>query len=111
MIVNDHATYIELVDEYNDSKSFADYLERVVPERYSENNVVVSLAKYAEITLGHLLHFLNVSNTHRAGKKSFVLVCDRVEIDDIPMEMIVVPTLQEAGDIVEMEEIERDLGF
>jgi len=32
-------------------------------------------------------------------------------MDEIPYEMIVVPTLQEAGDIIEMEEIERDLGF
>ena len=34
-----------------------------------------------------------------------------MNIDDIPEEMIVVPTLDEAGDIVEMEEIERDLGL
>jgi len=29
----------------------------------------------------------------------------------MPDEIIVVPTMQEAYDIIEMEEIERDLGF
>jgi hypothetical protein len=29
----------------------------------------------------------------------------------MPDEIVVVPTLQEAYDIIEMEEIERDLGF
>jgi len=29
----------------------------------------------------------------------------------MPDEIVVVPTMQEAYDIIEMEEIERDLGF
>ena len=31
--------------------------------------------------------------------------------DEIPDELIVVPSIQEAYDIIEMEEMERDLGF
>lgn len=111
MKINKGPNYLELEDQYNDSKSFADYLERVVPERFADENLVVQLDKYPEFTLGHLLHFLKVSNTHRAGKQSFVLVTNAIPVDDIPMEMVVVPTLDEAGDIIEMEEIERDLGF
>ena len=34
-----------------------------------------------------------------------------VDADEVPEEIIVVPTLQEARDIIEMEEIERDLGI
>jgi hypothetical protein len=48
---------------------------------------------------------------HKKGKKSFVLVVDNVDIDKLPLKMTVVPTLMEAHDIIEMEEIERDLGF
>jgi hypothetical protein len=40
-----------------------------------------------------------------------VIVTDRVDFDEMPDEIVVVPTLQEAYDIIEMEEIERDLGF
>jgi len=31
--------------------------------------------------------------------------------DEVPEEISVVPTLQEAKDLIEMEEIERDLGI
>ncbi|CAN0606593.1 unnamed protein product, partial [Ectocarpus sp. 12 AP-2014] len=43
--------------------------------------------------------------------QSFVLVSDKVSYDDVPEEINLVPTLQEARDVVEMEEIERDLGI
>ena len=42
---------------------------------------------------------------------SFVVICNGIDIDDVPDEINVVPTLQEAEDVLEMEAIERDLGF
>lgn len=103
--------HVILEDERSDIKKFAAYLERIVPSEFDGRNVVVNLQKYKELELDDLLLFLNVSNSHRAKKNSFILVNTSVDIDDVPFEMIVVPTLQEAADIVEMEEIERDLGF
>jgi hypothetical protein len=32
-------------------------------------------------------------------------------MDHVPEELMIVPTYQEAMDVLEMEEIERDLGF
>ena len=40
-----------------------------------------------------------------------MLVTDKVSYDKIPDAICVVPTIQEARDIIEMEEIERDLGL
>jgi hypothetical protein len=40
-----------------------------------------------------------------------VLVADNVNFNAVPKNIILVPTLLEAHDIIEMEEIERDLGF
>ena len=71
----------------------------------------MNLLKYDTLELPQLLQFLKTSNLHRKTKQSFVIVNDAIEVDEVPFEMIVVPTIQEAGDIVEMEEIERDLGF
>jgi hypothetical protein len=56
-----------------------------------------------------ILEFLQLSNTHRAANKSFVLVTNKVEYDQVPDEICLVPTIREAKDIIEMEEIERDL--
>lgn len=103
--------YVILADEQDDISDFASFLEYQIPKKFKGQNVVVDLLKYENFGLPELLKFLKVSNLHRKTKHSFVLVNDAINPDVIPMEMIVVPTLQEASDIVDMEEIERDLGF
>lgn len=100
-----------LEDEKDDIIDFASFIESQVPSKYKGQNVVLNLLKYEDLELPQLLQFLKTSNLHRKTKQSFVIVNDAIDIDDVPFEMIVVPTLQEAGDIIEMEEIERDLGF
>jgi hypothetical protein len=104
-------TYTILADERDDIAEFVSYLEQIVPKKYEKNNLVIDLLKYDQLDLPRILLFLKLSNYHRSTKHSFVLVNASIEIDDVPDELIVVPTLEEAGDIVEMEEIERDLGF
>ena len=74
-------------------------------------NVVIDILKYGDLRLDDLLNFLELSNEHRKGKRSFVIANDAINIDKVPEELLVVPTLQEAEDIIQMEEIERDLGF
>lgn len=83
----------------------------VLYERFKNDNVIVSLTSLTNIPLENIVEFLQISNKHRKAKHSFIIVSDKVNLDDIPDEIIVVPTMQEAYDIIEMEEIERDLGF
>ena len=54
---------------------------------------------------------LELSTSHRENGTSFVIVCKDIDIDEIPDEINVVPTFTEALDILEMDAIERDLGF
>jgi len=44
-------------------------------------------------------------------KKSFIVIVENIAIDDVSEALICVPTLLEAQDTFEMEEMERDLGF
>jgi len=111
MKIDNHPDYVVLEDEKNDISSFASFIESQVPSKYKGRNVVLNLLKYDSLELNELLLFLKVSNLHRKTKQSFVIVNDAISMDEIPYEMIVVPTVLEAGDIIEMEEIERDLGF
>lgn len=97
-------------DEKEDVKGFANYLEKIHKD-FSEENVVVDILKYGTLRLEELLAFLKLSNSHRKNKRSFVIVNDTINIERVPEELLVVPTLQEAEDIIQMEEIERDLGF
>ena len=111
MKIENHPNFVVLEDEKGDIIDFASFIESQVPSKYKGQNVILNLLKFDSLDLPQLLQFLKTSNLHRKTKQSFVIVNDALEIDDVPFEMIVVPTLQEAADIVEMEEIERDLGF
>ena len=80
-------------------------------ETLANDHLIVNLTSFEAITLEQVLEFLRLSNTHRSAKKSFVLVSEKVNLEDMPDEIIVVPTIQEAYDIIDMEDMERDLGF
>ena len=79
--------------------------------KVSKDNIIINLFSFSKLTAGDILEFLPISNKHRDTKKSFVLVTNKVSIEEVPEEICVVPTIQEAKDIIEMEEIERDLGL
>lgn len=80
-------------------------------ERFKNDNVIINLSSIDPVSLEEILEFLPISNRHRSANNSFVIVCDRVNFAEMPDEIVVVPTLQEAYDIIEMEEMERDLGL
>jgi hypothetical protein len=65
----------------------------------------------SKVSLQEIIEFLDISNQHRHAKHSFVIVTNKANLDEMPDELVVVPTLKEAYDIIEMEEMERDLGF
>lgn len=109
MKVIDKQSYIIIEDEKNDVKGFANYLQKHAYSAIKERHVIVDIQKYGKLTLEELIQFLELSNQHRAAKNSFVIVNDTINIDEVPEELIVVPTLREAKDVLKMEEIERDL--
>ncbi|WP_406683648.1 ribonuclease Z [Seonamhaeicola sp. MEBiC1930] len=100
IITQEKATIIELVKK----------LQALYP-KFENNNIIVNLTSLSKISLEEIVEFLQLSNIHRAAHHSFVIVTNKVDFDSMPDEILVVPTLQEAYDIIEMEEMERDLGF
>lgn len=110
MKVEEKGHTIVIKDTQGDIASF---LEKVTSEynSYKEHNLILDLSQDKSIDLDKILSFLSLSNKHRKAKKSLVLIAKDLDFNDVPDEMIVVPTLLEAHDIIEMEEIERDLGF
>jgi hypothetical protein len=80
-------------------------------EKIRHDHIIVNLFSFEKLDSNDILEFLDLSNKHRGAKKSFVLVTDKLSYDDAPEEICLVPSIQEAKDIIEMEEIERDLGL
>ncbi|WZL89513.1 ribonuclease Z [Salinimicrobium sp. 3283s] len=110
MKITEKETYKIFEDEKDDVTRFAAFLDSIHP-KFKDDNVVIDILKYGELRLDELLKFLELSNRHREGNRSFVIANDTINIDQVPEELLVVPTLTEAEDIIQMEEIERDLGF
>lgn len=94
-----------------EQKSLSVFLKNL-DEKYLEvknDNLIINLFSFDTLSSDDVLEFLELSNKHRNSGKSFVIVTEKVSYDEVPDEIIVAPTLQEAKDIIEMEEIERDL--
>lgn len=78
-------------------------------EKLKNDHIIVNLFSFSKLSTDEILEFLELSNMHRKAKKSFVLVTDKVSYDEVPDEISLVPTIREAIDLIEMEDIERDL--
>ena len=79
--------------------------------KFKNDNIIVNLSSLGRLQLTDIIEFLQLSNKHRKAKHTFVIVSSNFNFDEAPDEIIIVPSLQEAYDIIEMEEMERDLGF
>ncbi len=80
-------------------------------ENLKNKNLIIDISTFDTVTNTDIKLFLNLSKAHKKLKKSFVIVAKNIDYNKVPVTLTVVPTLQEAKDCVELEEIERDLGF
>lgn len=100
IITQEKATVIELIKK----------IQALYP-KFKNSNIIVVLESLNKLGLADIVEFLELSNTHRGQKHSFVIVSGNIDFNIVPDEILVVPTTQEAYDVIEMEEMERDLGF
>jgi hypothetical protein len=70
-------------------------------------NLIIDFSDNFNVGLEEILLFSQIAMDHKNNNKSFVIVSGSFDIDKI----MVVPTFKEAEDIIELEEIERDLGI
>jgi hypothetical protein len=89
------------------------FLEKVTNqhESFKHQNLILDLTHDKTTTIASVKAFSELSKIHKKGKKSFVIVAENIDFNAVPKSLLVVPSVLEAHDIIEMEEIERDLGF
>lgn len=89
------------------------FVEKVTQQfkTFEKQNIIIDLTADTSVTENDLKLFLPLSKVHKKAKKSFVIVASDLDFNAISDKLAVVPSLLEAHDIIEMEEIERDLGF
>ena len=94
--------------------TFGDFFSTINAEIsvYKNDHIFVDLLNTYAVNAEDLSIFTEISNKKKAAKTSFILIADSIEIDAIEDETLsIVPTMQEAEDVLEMDAIERDLGF
>ncbi|MGL5113528.1 MAG: ribonuclease Z [Flavobacterium sp.] len=89
------------------------FLEKVTNQyaSFKNYNLILDLSNDTSVDIESIKLFLTLAKTHKKAKKSFIIVADAIDFNAVPKSIIAVPSLLEAHDIIEMEEIERDLGF
>ncbi len=78
---------------------------------FTNTHLIIDFSEHFNIKTEKILLLLELSTQHKDNGTSFVIVSNSVEIEDLPEKINVVPTLTEALDILELDAIERDLGF
>lgn len=91
------------------SKFFTDFTKKY--STFISDNLIIDFSALKGTNTENILQFKKHSKTHTSNSVSFVIVASDVDYDSFDDEIMVVPTLTEAKDIIEMENIERDLGF
>lgn len=93
------------------TEGYTDFAAKILEQEhmFKSKNIIIDLED-TEMRPSELIPFEELAVKQKKQKKSFVIVAN-IDFDEVAGYMVVVPTLQEGFDIIEMEEIERDLGF
>lgn len=108
MIIEKKANYTLISSDEN---SFSDFYNAFLKKEFKKEHLVLQISNNFSTTKEDFLLFLSISNQNKENGTSFVIVNNNINIDDFPESFNIVPTLIEAEDILEMEAIERELGF
>ena len=92
-----------------DKDTFSEFVRSL--DDLKSNHLVLEISENLNISKEEISLFLKISTDFNTIGISFVIIKTRFNSDDFPEIVNIVPTLQEAEDILEMEAIERDLGF
>ena len=91
-----------------DKKDSINYLKSEINKsKYSNNNIIIDLKNV--VIKDFLLFFKTFENNQKKKNKSLVFLT--YNIDNNSEDLNLVPTLKEALDFIDLEEIERDLNL
>ena len=87
MIVDRDGNIIIITQENVSVQTLVSNLENAY-DTYKNDHLIVNLSSLETIELEDIIEFLRLSNNHRSAKKSFVVVSDKVDLDEMPDEFL-----------------------
>lgn len=110
MIITQKENYTSVVsDESTFSEFFASFSARL--NELKGQHLIVQVSENLNTSEQDISLFLEIAEAQKENGMSFVVICATVDNDIFPEHFNIVPTFVEAEDIIQMEAIERDLGF
>lgn len=93
--------------------NYLQFVEKLTAQYHSfkDMNLILDISHDSTVDLNSLKSFTDLTKTHIKNKKSLVIVAENIDFNKVPAKLQVVPSILEAHDLIEMDEIERDLGF
>lgn len=110
MEITNKTNYTLISYKDNDFSKFLLNLEKE-HSKHSKKHLIIEFLQDFSPSKQNILLFLKYAEEHQKNGTSFVIILKNVTIDDFPETLNVVPTLIEAQDVLEMENIQRELGF
>lgn len=97
-----------------DTDANCEFFAQKIAKQYHEfknQNLILDVSHDSTFSISKLVYFQETVKKHKKEKKSIIFIAQDINFNAVPEKYTVVPSLQEAHDIIEMEIIERDLGF
>lgn len=92
--------------------SFESFTKEFIVSDFEKENLILNFLDTFKVTSAQVDSFSEISQNKKENGTSFIIIIADFDIDDLEDETLsVVPTLGEAEDTLEMDAIERDLGF
>ena len=113
MIIDIQDKIVTITYEQSDTigRSFRDEIKRNY-KNFSSKNIILDLSPMKNILSKHIKDFVDLAIYHKEfNNMSFVVVTGILGLKLLPNGINVVPTINEALDTIEIEDIERDLGY
>jgi hypothetical protein len=110
MQIEESTNYTLISSDENSLKEFQNTLFKKIKD-FEKTHIILHISDDINIVDKDFSLFLKVAEQKQQNNTSFVVLNANVNADDYPESLNIVPTLQEAKDILEMEAIERELGF
>lgn len=96
-----------------DEDSFEDFYRSFSKETdiLMKEHIIIQLSDNLNTDEKEISLFLDIVAEKKKNSTSFIVVATGIDVDVFPETFNIVPTLKEAEDVLDMEAIERDLGF
>lgn len=110
MKVSEKGHTITIKDTEGDIVAFLNKLDHQYHD-FKGHNLILDISQDKTVDVKSIKIFSDLVKRHKKEKKSLVFVSSSIDYNKVPALIVVVPTQLEAMDLIDMDEIERDLGF